>query len=77
MAIAIVIINIFVIPAFAKVYQGFKAELPAMTKALIAFSNFMVAYWPVLLAALVALVFGVPRLCRDRARAAARGTSSS
>ncbi|MBX9715983.1 MAG: type II secretion system F family protein, partial [Burkholderiaceae bacterium] len=28
MAIAIVIINIWVIPAFAKVYQGFKAELP-------------------------------------------------
>jgi len=56
MAIAIVIINIFVIPAFAKVYQGFKAELPAITKALIAFSDFMVATWPVLLVALVALV---------------------
>jgi MSHA biogenesis protein MshG len=58
MAIAIVIINIFVIPAFAKVYQGFKAELPMMTKILIAFSNFMVAYWPVLLIALVAAFFG-------------------
>jgi len=57
MAIAIVIINIFVIPAFAKVYQGFKAELPAITKALIAFSDFMVASWPALLAVLVALVF--------------------
>ncbi len=58
MAIAIVIINIFVIPAFAKVYQGFKAELPMMTKALIAFSNFMVAYWPVMLVALIAVFFG-------------------
>jgi MSHA biogenesis protein MshG len=57
MAIAIVIINIFVIPAFAKVYQGFKAELPLMTKALIAFSNFFVVYWPAMLAVLVALVF--------------------
>ena len=57
MAIAVVIVNIFVIPAFAKVYQGFKAELPAITKALIAFSDFMVAAWPLLLAALVALVF--------------------
>lgn len=58
MAIAIVIINIFVIPAFAKVYQGFKAELPAMTKALIAFSNFTVTYWPVLLGIVFLLIYG-------------------
>jgi len=57
MALAIVVINIFVIPAFAKVYKGFKTELPLMTKALIAFSNFMVEYWPVLLATLVISVF--------------------
>jgi MSHA biogenesis protein MshG len=53
MAVAIVVINIWVIPAFAKVYEGFKAELPAMTKALIAFSNFMVNWWPVMLVALI------------------------
>jgi MSHA biogenesis protein MshG len=58
MAIAIVIINIFVIPAFAKVYAGFKAELPLMTKILISFSNFMVEYWPFMLAGLVAAFFG-------------------
>jgi len=57
MVIAIVIINIFVIPTFAKVYQGFKTELPFMTKALIGFSNFMISYWPVMLVALVAAVF--------------------
>ncbi len=57
MALAIVIINIFVIPAFAKVYQGFKAELPFLTKVLIGFSNFMIEYWPVMLAALVIAVF--------------------
>jgi MSHA biogenesis protein MshG len=32
MAIAIVIINLFVIPEFAKVYKGFNAELPALTR---------------------------------------------
>ena len=58
MAIAIVIINIFVIPAFAKVYQGFKTELPLITKMLIAFSNFMVAWWPALLVGLVAAALG-------------------
>lgn len=50
MAIAIVIINIFVIPAFAKIFASFKADLPLMTRLLIGFSNFMVAYWPLLLA---------------------------
>ena len=54
MAVAITVINLFVIPAFAKVYAGFHAELPTMTKVLIFFSDFMVHYWPLMLAALVA-----------------------
>lgn len=58
MAVAIVIINIFVIPAFAKVYAGFNTELPLMTRLLIGFSSFMVDYWFYLLAGLVAAVFG-------------------
>jgi MSHA biogenesis protein MshG len=53
MAIAIVIINIFVIPAFAKVFKGFGAELPLMTRILIGFSDFMVAWWPAMLAGLI------------------------
>jgi MSHA biogenesis protein MshG len=59
MAVAIIIINLFVIPAFAKVYAGFNAELPAVTKILIAFSGFMVNYWLVMLAMLVATVMGL------------------
>jgi MSHA biogenesis protein MshG len=58
MAIAIVIINIFVIPAFAKIYAGFKTELPALTKALIAFSNFTVTYWPVVLGIVLLAAYG-------------------
>ena len=58
MAVAIVIINLFVIPAFAKVYAGFKAELPLMTQILIGFSNFMVNQWPLLLAMLASAVIG-------------------
>jgi len=57
--IAVVIINIFVIPAFAKVYAGFKVELPLVTQFLIATSNFTVAYWPHLLAAAVLAAVGV------------------
>jgi len=57
MAIAIVIINLFVIPEFAKVYKGFNAELPTLTKVLIGFSNAMVASWPFLLAGMIGAVF--------------------
>ena len=49
MAIALVIVNLFVIPAFAKVYKGMHAKLPAMTQILMGFSDFMVASWPLLL----------------------------
>ena len=56
--VAMVIINIFVVPAFAKIYAGFKAELPWATQILIGVSNFSVKYWPVILlgSALLALV---------------------
>lgn len=57
MAVATIIINLFVIPEFAKVYKGFNAELPTITKILISFSNFMVASWPFLLAGLIGAVF--------------------
>lgn len=57
MTIAIAIINIFVIPAFAKVYAGFKAELPLMTRMLISSSNFFVHYWPYILAMIIGAVF--------------------
>ncbi len=55
--IAIFIINLFVIPTFAKVYAGFKIELPLPTQILIASSNFTVAYWPAILLAIVTAVF--------------------
>ena len=45
MAVALAVINLFVIPAFAKVYQGFGAKLPTITQWLIGFSNFTVSYW--------------------------------
>jgi MSHA biogenesis protein MshG len=40
------------------VYAGFHAELPMVTKLLIGFSNFMVNYWLLMIAMLVAAVMG-------------------
>ena len=56
MAVAIVVVNMFVIPAFAKVFEGFGAELPLMTKILLGFSNFMVAWWPAMLVGLIGCI---------------------
>lgn len=57
MIAAIVVVNMFVIPAFAKVFEGFGAELPLMTKILLGFSNFMVAWWPAMLVGLIGSIF--------------------
>ncbi|MFZ6750729.1 type II secretion system F family protein [Undibacterium sp. Ren11W] len=58
MVVAMAIINIWVIPAFAKVFAGFNAELPLMTRILIATSDFVVEYWPHIAIGMMALVFG-------------------
>jgi MSHA biogenesis protein MshG len=55
---AIGIVNLFVIPQFAKVYANFNTELPLLTRVLIGFSNFTVSYWWLMLALLAAAVFG-------------------
>lgn len=58
-AIAMVVVNMFVIPTFANVFAGFKAELPYMTRLLLGFSGFTVRWWPLLLAAGVGAAWGV------------------
>ena len=75
MAIAVVILNIFVIPVFAKVFAGFNAELPLLTRGLLAFSGWMVTWWYLLLAGLIAaavLVRGYLRTPEGRYRWDAR-----
>jgi MSHA biogenesis protein MshG len=58
MVVAMGIINIFVIPAFATVFAGFNAELPLMTRILIATSNFAVEYWGVIFVGMIAAIIG-------------------
>lgn len=61
MAVALVVINVFVIPAFAKVFAGHKAALPLMTRILLATSRFFVHAWPWLAGGAVAAVWGTRR----------------
>ena len=53
MAIAVGIINLMVIPQFAKVFASFGSELPWATKILMATSQFTVNYWQYILIGLV------------------------
>lgn len=57
-AVAIGVINVMVIPAFATLFEGMGASLPWQTQVLLATSNFTVDYWPFLLGLIVTLVVG-------------------
>lgn len=62
--LAMVILNIKVIPQFASMFSRFGVELPLPTRILIASSNFFVGYWPLMLGGLVVAWMGV-RLWRQ------------
>jgi MSHA biogenesis protein MshG len=58
MVAAMVVVNIFVIPQFEKVFNSFHAELPLMTRILIGSSRFTVAWWPAFALGVIGAVFG-------------------
>ncbi len=55
-SIAIVIINIKVIPAFAGMFSKFGAQLPLPTRILIGISDFFVNYWMYVFAVIAAVI---------------------
>ncbi|HIF9217288.1 TPA: type II secretion system F family protein [Photobacterium damselae] len=57
--LAMVVLNIKVIPQFASMFSRFGMELPLPTRILIGTSNFFVHYWPLLLGALLATWIGL------------------
>lgn len=57
-AIAVTIINIWVVPAFSKVFATLDAELPLPTRILMGTSDFFVHQWPFLVLGVAAVVFG-------------------
>ena len=61
MGVALAVINLFVIPAFAKVFEQFKAELPWATRVLIGTSQFFQDYWWLLLILLAGGLYGFLR----------------
>jgi MSHA biogenesis protein MshG len=56
--IAMAVINIFVIPTFADLFAKANVALPWQTRLLMATSGFFVAWWPVVLSAMIGGAFG-------------------
>ncbi len=61
MFMALAVLNLFVIPVFAKVYQSFGAKLPPVTRGLIAFSQFTLDFWPLIGLVIAGAFFGFKR----------------
>ncbi|MCW8330422.1 type II secretion system F family protein [Photobacterium sp. SDRW27] len=57
--LAMVVLNVKVIPQFASMFSRFGVDLPLPTRILIGTSNFFVHYWPLMLGALVASWIGI------------------
>src|SRR2546425_1658658 len=67
-AVAMFIVNIFVIPAFGKMFSSFHAQLPLMTRILIGTSDLFVGYWPLMIVGVVALVTAARFYVRSKER---------
>ena len=57
--VALAVITVFVIPVFSATFDRLGAQLPWQTVLLMDISNFVVSYWPFMLAATAATFFGI------------------
>lgn len=56
---ALIIMNIFIIPGFAKMFEQMEGELPTVTKILITSSNLMMNYWPWMLGIVIGIYVAI------------------
>ena len=64
MLLAILVLGLFVVPRFAKMFQSFHAELPLPTKILIATNNFIINYWFIVIIGVAVAVYIFRRLIK-------------
>lgn len=61
LVIAMVVLNLVVIPIFASMFERLGSDLPPMTQFLLSMSNLFINYWPLMLLAVAGLIVGVNR----------------
>ena len=69
LAVAVIALNLFVIPSFKDMFDSFGAELPLPTRILLGMSSAMLNYWPVLLIIAIGTFFGIKYLFKFSAKA--------
>ena len=57
--IVVVVLMVKVVPTFTAIFDSYEAELPGITKSLIAISNFFGRYWMLMAAIVAAIVLGL------------------
>ncbi len=62
--VAFIIMMTFVVPKFVEFFSAFNAELPITTRMLIATSDFLEAYWPVLVGLVIVGAFTFRKLSK-------------
>lgn len=65
LVVALIVINIYVIPPFAQMFAKFGADLPLVTQILIGTSTLFTVYWPLMVGLLVATVAAVVTYLRS------------
>ncbi|MGB5299728.1 MAG: type II secretion system F family protein [Thiogranum sp.] len=63
--IAVIIINVLVVPAFAAIFEQFGADLPLPTRILMATSDAMINHWQFMLAGVMLMVAGIGLYLRN------------
>ena len=58
-AIIVTILMIFVIPQFSALFEGFGADLPALTQMVVTMSDFFVDKWYIIFGVLGATIYGI------------------
>lgn len=58
-AVALVVISVWVVPAFSSLFDSFGARLPLPTRILVAISDFIISYWLAILVALSLMTYGI------------------
>lgn len=60
--VLILVLSVLVIPTFADLFKSFDSELPGITQFIMGVSDVIINYWYIIIAAVLALVFGFKAL---------------
>ena len=65
--VVVIAMSILVVPKFAEMFEEMDTEMPAMTAAIMAFSDFIIHKWYILLLVIVVVAFGIVTFFRSDA----------